>query len=320
MGKATQDGFERTGALNNPPTALLTALGKLETAHELSGTKIPQYLDEIKVKWPKLAQNYLRSSSLEDVLFRADYDHVSKHRLAQKLTQTYSRSDSSENVLLRADYDHVDETSADYAEEKEEEESCKFCDRTKIIKRKPRDMRVHYGTIASGNQKIKHAAFRSRLNKDLGGGVLCIDTEAAGFMSCFPCVVIRGISHYADSHKNKDWEEHVAAVAAAFAKELLSIVAPEDVGGDPGQWQVTDMTSRRQTELHGQTNISTPVFCYGRYDPSNPEQTNGSGANLSMISNSSGTITTLSGFSSRKEIAHGSVEGAEGSREDIKRV
>ena len=39
--------FERTGALNNPPTSLLTALAKLETEHELTGPKIPEYLDEL---------------------------------------------------------------------------------------------------------------------------------------------------------------------------------------------------------------------------------------------------------------------------------
>jgi nucleoside phosphorylase len=52
-------------------------------------------------------------------------------------------------------------------------------------------------------------------------------------MSNFPCVVIRGICDYADSHKNKDWQEHAAAVAAAFAKELLNIVKLEDVDVEP---------------------------------------------------------------------------------------
>ena len=29
--------------------------------------------------------------------------------------------------------------------------------------------------------------------------------EAAGLMDSFPCIVIRGIYDYADSHKNKMW-------------------------------------------------------------------------------------------------------------------
>ncbi|KAF9771951.1 hypothetical protein IL306_010380 [Fusarium sp. DS 682] len=211
FGKAEEGGnFKRTGSLNNPPTSLRTALTKLKTENELNGSKIPKYLDELKQKWPRLAPKYLRTESLEDVLFRADYGHV------------------SENIT---DCD-VTPDSDDGEEEEAEEESCKFCDRAKIVKRKIRDMRVHYGLIASGNRVIKDASFRNRLKKDLDGHVLCVEMEAAGLMNNFPCIVIRGICDYADSHKNKDWQEHAAAVAAAFAKELLEYVQPGDVSGE----------------------------------------------------------------------------------------
>jgi nucleoside phosphorylase len=90
-------------------------------------------------------------------------------------------------------------------------------------------MIVHYGLIASGNQVVKDAAFRDMLIKSLEGDVLCIEMEAAGLMNDFPCIVIRGICDYSDSHKNKDWQEHAAAVAAAFAKELLSVVPAQEV-------------------------------------------------------------------------------------------
>jgi len=111
----------------------------------------------------------------------------------------------------------------------EEEKSCRFCDKTKVVKRKPRDMLVHYGLIASGNQVIKDATLRDTLSKGLGGNVLCVEMEAAGLMNDFPCIVVRGICDYADSHKNKDWQEYAAAVAAALAKELLSVVPPQEV-------------------------------------------------------------------------------------------
>lgn len=211
FGKAEQGGnFERTGSLNRPPTSLLTALTKLKTSHELNGPKIPKYLDELKQKWPRLAPKYLRSEALEDVLFKADYGHISEST---------------------ADCD-VAPASYDREEAEEEEESCKFCDSAKIVKRKLRDMTVHYGLIASGNRVIKDGAFRDRLKKDLGGHVLCVEMEAAGLMNSFPCIVIRGICDYTDSHKNKNWQEHAAAVAAAFAKELLEYVQPSDVDGE----------------------------------------------------------------------------------------
>jgi nucleoside phosphorylase len=46
--------------------------------------------------------------------------------------------------------------------------------------------------------------------------------EAASLMMDFPCIIIRGICDYADSHKNKQWQGYAALAAAAYAKELLS--------------------------------------------------------------------------------------------------
>ena len=226
LGKAKEGcKFERTGALNNPPNALLSALGRLETEHDLTGSKIPDYLDELKQKYPRVAKKYLKSDSLQDVLFRADYGHAGE-------------VGPDDDTPTDDDAGHEEEEKEEEEEEEEEgddddeEESCRFCDKTQIVKRKRRDMRVHYGLIASGNQVIKDAAFRDKLTKDLGGSVLCVEMEAAGLMNNFPCVVIRGICDYSDSHKNKAWQEHAAAVAAAFAKELLGCVEPSDVDGE----------------------------------------------------------------------------------------
>jgi hypothetical protein len=43
-------------------------------------------------------------------------------------------------------------------------------------------------------------------------------------MDDFPCLVIRGICDYADSHKNKIWQPYAAAAAGAYAKELLFVI------------------------------------------------------------------------------------------------
>ncbi|KAI1195644.1 hypothetical protein F5X97DRAFT_326305 [Nemania serpens] len=45
--------------------------------------------------------------------------------------------------------------------------------------------------------------------------------EAAGLMDVFPCLVIRGISDYSDSHKNDTWQSYAAATAASYAREIL---------------------------------------------------------------------------------------------------
>jgi nucleoside phosphorylase len=87
---------------------------------------------------------------------------------------------------------------------------------------------IYYGTIASGNQVIKDGVTRDRLSLELGG-VLCYEMEAAGLMNHFPCLVIRGICDYADSHKNKGWQPYAAATAAACAKEVLSVIPAAEV-------------------------------------------------------------------------------------------
>jgi hypothetical protein len=63
--------------------------------------------------------------------------------------------------------------------------------------------------------------------------------EAAGLMDDFPCLMVRGICDYADSHKNKYWQPYAAATAAAYAKELLHIISG---GLLVGAQQVEEMT------------------------------------------------------------------------------
>jgi len=89
---------------------------------------------------------------------------------------------------------------------------------------------LHFGTIASRNQVIKDGETRDRLSAELGG-ILCFEMEAAGLMNDFPCLVIRGICDYPDSHKNKIWQPYAAA--AARAKELLSAIPPHQVVNTP---------------------------------------------------------------------------------------
>ncbi|KAF2195145.1 hypothetical protein K469DRAFT_681496 [Zopfia rhizophila CBS 207.26] len=53
--------------------------------------------------------------------------------------------------------------------------------------------------------------------------------KAAGLMISFPCLIIRGICDYADSHKNKKWQAYAAGTAAACAKEVLSVIPAAEV-------------------------------------------------------------------------------------------
>ncbi|KAL4929767.1 nucleoside phosphorylase domain-containing protein [Aspergillus undulatus] len=107
-------------------------------------------------------------------------------------------------------------------------ETCDGCDMEKTINRRPREAeypQIHYGLIASGDRVIRSANKALLATRDLGD-VLCFEMEAAGVLTEFPCLVIRGISDYVDSHKNDVWQHYAAASAAACSKELLSYLDP----------------------------------------------------------------------------------------------
>jgi nucleoside phosphorylase len=76
---------------------------------------------------------------------------------------------------------------------------------------------------------MRSATQRDLVSAELGN-VLCFEMEAAGLMNNFPCLVVRGICDYADSHKNKRWQAHASVTAAAYAKELLLVIPAVEVG------------------------------------------------------------------------------------------
>lgn len=78
---------------------------------------------------------------------------------------------------------------------------------------------VHQGASASGDMVIKSANTRDRLARE--EGVVMLEMEGAGVWEEFPCIVVKGVCDYADSHKNKSWQSYAAATAAAASKAIL---------------------------------------------------------------------------------------------------
>jgi nucleoside phosphorylase len=132
---------------------------------------------------------------------------------------TFQRSEAGSDILFKADYNHI------------AGQTCNRCSADRQEAREPlkRDkVKTHYGTIASGNQVMRSGVERDRVSAMLGG-VLCFEMEAAGLMNTFPCLVIRGVCDYADSHKNKRWQAYAAGTAAAYAKDVLMMVPPANI-------------------------------------------------------------------------------------------
>nr|KAK5442363.1 hypothetical protein LTR18_006217 [Exophiala xenobiotica] len=190
-GKCIQGGsFERKGILGPPPNVLLTALTQLQVEHEINGSlQISTYLTETIQRHPGLKDKGYCSPPLQN------------------------------DRLFVATYRHLDGGR-----------DCSACPTAEEIEREARldtAPQIHYGIIASGEQVVKDASVRDDLRKSYGA--LCVEMEAAGVLHIVPCLVIRGICDYADSHKNNDWHNYAAMTAAAYAKELLTYVSSGDV-------------------------------------------------------------------------------------------
>ena len=133
--------------------------------------------------------------------------------------------------------------------------TCQKCNRGKVVVRDIRTSsapKIHYGTIGSSNVVIKDGVTREQLREDLE--ILCVEMEAAGLMDNFPCLVIRGICDYADSHKNKQWQPYAAATAAAYAKELLCYIPAQEI----------EATSKAADDFRGMSDLQNYVHSVSR--------------------------------------------------------
>ncbi|KAG5744635.1 hypothetical protein H9Q70_012661 [Fusarium xylarioides] len=191
FGKAIQgQGFQETGFLNQPPQLLRATVSGLKARYERKGHQLSEAVDNILERNKRLRGKYKKPESSTDNLFKSEATH--------DLTCATTCSDDATNLVPRP-------------ERKEDEDN----------------PTVHYGLIASADQLMKDALARDKLSEEKE--VLCFEMEAAGLMNHFPCLVIRGICDYSDTHKNKEWQGYAAMVAAAYAKDLLREIAPNKV-------------------------------------------------------------------------------------------
>ncbi|CAI7594286.1 unnamed protein product [Penicillium pancosmium] len=179
----------------------------------------------------------MRAAGLTDDPHYPEYLQNAIGRTA-RTRKSFGRPTTQSDRLFQAGYDHpagassCDRCQAEWEETRGE--------------RKDNDPQPHYGVIASGNKVIRHGRTREQLR--LETGALCFEMEAAGLMLDFPCIVIRGVCDYADSHKNKEWHGYAALAAAAYTKELLGYVP---VGHVSQESLVVDICNELKAEIQG---------------------------------------------------------------------
>ncbi|KAK8229407.1 hypothetical protein HDK90DRAFT_468859 [Phyllosticta capitalensis] len=206
-GKDIQDNeYKITGFLAPPQQALLTATAAIES-HHYRGNGIHSQIEQTIQGVPKLEKLFGRPNLSTDRLFLPHFTHMDSEK-------------SCEDACLRNDCLRNDDDVMDIDTP---EKLAKFPRRSN----RAGDPEIHYGVIASANTLMKNAKRRDELAQS--HGVLCFEMEASGVMNHFPCIVIRGICDYSDTHKNKKWQGYAAMTAAAYAKQLVGLVAPTNV-------------------------------------------------------------------------------------------
>lgn len=192
FGKTIQgEAFQHTRFLNQSPAVLRSAVASLQTKYMLDGHQLNENIEGVLEKRKRLKKLFGRPKAQSGMLFQPNAVHDEGG-----CTAVCAKNES--NLVSR-------------------------CERTEDED----DPAVHYGLIASANQVMKDALIRDKLSAEKD--VLCFEMEAAGLMNNFPCLVIRGICDYSDSHKSKEWQGFAAMTAAAYAKDLLGVILPSKI-------------------------------------------------------------------------------------------
>ncbi|KAG9557206.1 hypothetical protein KCU71_g10843, partial [Aureobasidium melanogenum] len=249
--------FQATGHLNQPPPVVLTAISKLKSNYDIEGHKIDEAIERILEEKPRLKKHYTRPPRDADVLYASHVVHPvdEKSSTCKELCMTQSSEVVNRHKRVASDVgspDHrgkkrcnspscdsgLDPSIAMPHEDSKDQRSDEARDEaqlSRIIDRSERgieddDPAIHHGSIASGNSLMKDAMMRDELAAK--EGILCFEMEAAGIMNNLPCLVVRGICDYSDSHKNKQWQGYAAMTAAAYTKDLLKVMVPKKVASE----------------------------------------------------------------------------------------
>ncbi|KAL6892115.1 WD40 repeat-like protein [Trichoderma evansii] len=80
---------------------------------------------------------------------------------------------------------------------------------------------VFIGCFGSGDTILRSGTYRDHLARR--HGLLAFEMEGAAIWEEFPCIIVKGVSNYADGHWNSDssWQQFAAATAAATARALI---------------------------------------------------------------------------------------------------
>lgn len=214
FGRQYPDSFRRKGApkdiLGRSNRDIRTLLSILQT-HRMQNQFQEMLLDNINALEGESGRWKYPGAS-QDRLFEASYRH--KHHYQQSdisciCATCQSSQDPVCSEVLRSDCDKL---------------GCEggLIPRSRLNVTKPQP-RLHFGSLGSADTVMKSGEHRDRLAQV--EGIIGFEMEGAGISDSLSCLIIKGVCDYADSHKNKAWQDYAAATAACCAKAFLKVRA-----------------------------------------------------------------------------------------------
>ncbi|KAL4959124.1 putative kinesin light chain, partial [Aspergillus stella-maris] len=167
------------------------------------------------------AQQYLHSlqqtegkwwcPGVNDMLFKASYLH--RHSNHALLPCSCFGGDSPDQICEKALGKDCDDLGCD----KGHQIRCREASEA-------RPTSIYIGPIASADTVMKSGQHRDEIvgrEKVIG-----FEMEGAGVWDHVPCIIIKGVCDYCDSHKSKVWQAYAAATGASVAKAFLEYWMP----------------------------------------------------------------------------------------------
>lgn len=106
---------------------------------------------------------------------------------------------------------------------------------------------VLIGRFGSSDKMLRSGEHRDLIAKHYG--VLAFEMEGAGVWDELPCIIVKGVCNYADSHTNNNWQSFAAATAASVAKSLVERYTKTDKSATVQiQEQVKEMMENKESK------------------------------------------------------------------------
>ncbi|KAL4770839.1 putative kinesin light chain [Aspergillus nidulans var. acristatus] len=212
FGRQYPGGFQRkTGVkdiLGRPGREIRTLLNGLRTKNALSELQdqTQQYLHVLQQRGQKWGH-----PGVSDILFTASYVHKHYHHASPSMCSCFG-SDLPDQICTEA----LEKDCNDLGCDKGQQIRCR--ETSEAI-----PPSIYIGPVVSANTVMKSGQHRDEVVRK--EKVIGFEMEA-GVWDNVPCVMIKGVCDYADSHKDKLWQAYAAATGASVAKAILEYWMP----------------------------------------------------------------------------------------------